>query len=211
MTMFSLLPLYSLVQLTSPLTYSPVLSPVQSGLLPLRSQFVSQTSPQWSRQAVEEPVPFDVLPPQEAVQTQEIRPLSGKLDTIPVFNSNSPELVQTEGILLSTFPPTDKRFPAAHLNFPFQGRFDIFAHHIAKAQTQSQARTVFLGIILNNPGTQFVSVDVLQGASYLTQDAIYVDLPPYVDDPLGRVFSGPGSRTMSDVFKWAFNTDALDQ
>lgn len=43
-------------------------------------------------------------PPQKVVQPQVVRPLPGSLDKIPVFNSNSPELVQTEGILLSTFP-----------------------------------------------------------------------------------------------------------
>jgi hypothetical protein len=31
-----------------------------------------------------------------------------ELDSIRVFNSNSPEVVQTEGILLSTFPPEGK-------------------------------------------------------------------------------------------------------
>src|SRR5690349_18219026 len=67
--------------------------------------------------------------PQEIVQSGEVRPLPGKLDTIPVFNSNSPEWIKTEGILLSTFPPNGKKVPAAHLNFPFQGRFDLFAHH----------------------------------------------------------------------------------
>lgn len=32
------------------------------------------------------------------VDPQEVRPLPGKLDTIPTFNSNSPELVTTEGM-----------------------------------------------------------------------------------------------------------------
>ena len=60
------------------------------------------------------------LPPQEVVQPQIVRPLPGKLDAVPVFNSNSPEQVQTEGILLSTFPSSGKRVKAAHLNFPLQ-------------------------------------------------------------------------------------------
>jgi hypothetical protein len=71
--------------------------------------------------------------PEEVVQLQEVRALSGQLDTVPVFNSNSPEFVLKYGILLSTFPPKGKKLPTAHLNFPFRGRFDIFAHHVAKA------------------------------------------------------------------------------
>lgn len=48
-------------------------------------------------------------PPEEVVQTQEVRALPGQLDTVPTFNSNSPELVLKEGILLSTFPPDGKK------------------------------------------------------------------------------------------------------
>lgn len=147
-------------------------------------------------------VPFDVLPPQEIVQTQDIRPLPGKLDTVSVFNSNSPEVVQAEGILLSTFPQAGKLFPAAHLPYTFQGRFDIFAHHIARANTLHQPRTLYLGILAGNPGDRPVAVDFLQGASYLTSpEALFVNLPPYVEDPLGTVFSGPGSRAVGDVLR----------
>jgi hypothetical protein len=148
------------------------------------------------------------LPPQEPLQRQEVfapqelRPLPGQLDTVPVFNSNSPELVQTEGILLSTFPPEGKAVPAAHLNFPFQGRFDIFSHHIAKAKDASETRTLFQGVLLYNPTYEPVTVDILQGASYLTRpDALFINLPSYVDDPIGRVYAGPGSRTVNDVLR----------
>lgn len=55
-------------------------------------------------------------PPEEIVIPQEIRPLPGRLDSVPVFNSNSPEKVVNEGILLSTFPGTGKKNPSAHLN-----------------------------------------------------------------------------------------------
>ena len=85
---------------------------------------------------------------------QQVRVLPGKLDSLPVFNSNSPEVVQTEGILLSTFPPEGKQVPSAHLNFPFKGRFDIFAHHIAKAKNREETRTLFQGIIIvHNPNS----------------------------------------------------------
>ncbi|HBL11694.1 MAG TPA: hypothetical protein DD379_09840 [Cyanobacteria bacterium UBA11162] len=142
-------------------------------------------------------------PPQvEILQPQEVRTLPGQLDTIPVFNSNSPELVQTEGILLSTFPPDGKANPNAHLNFPFQGRFDIFAHHVAKPPTPEDLRTLYLGIILHNPGLKPVTIDILQAASYLSQpDAPFIELPPFVDNPAGKVYAGPGSRVMSDILR----------
>ena len=134
------------------------------------------------------------------VQPMEVRTLPGKLDTVPTFNSNSPELVTTEGILLSTFPPTGKQVPQAHLNFPFQGRFDIFSHHIARSETQNS--TLYQGIIVYNPGDQPATVEVLQAASYLsTPEAPFIALPDIVENPNGTVYSGPGSRTMNDVLR----------
>ncbi|MGK7873966.1 MAG: DUF3370 domain-containing protein [Xenococcaceae cyanobacterium] len=148
------------------------------------------------------PMPSPALTPQEIVQPQEVRPLPGQLDNIPVFNSNSPELVVKEGILLSTFPPTGKASPAAHLNFPLQGRFDLFAHHVAKASTPEDLRTLYLGVILHNPGQQPLTVNILQGTSYLSQpDAPFIDLPVQVENPEGNVYAGPGSRVMSDILR----------
>ncbi|MFM7364282.1 MAG: DUF3370 domain-containing protein [Cuspidothrix sp.] len=144
-----------------------------------------------------------VTPPSEEIlQTQSVRPLPGTLDAVPVFNSNSPELVLKEGILLSTFPPVGKKVTSAHLDFPFRGRFDIFAHHIAKADPPENLRSLYLGIILHNPGSQPVTVNILQGASYLSQpDAPFKELPSVVANDLGTVFSGPGSRLMSDILR----------
>ena len=136
------------------------------------------------------------------VNPQEIRPLPGKLDTIPTFNSNSPELVETEGILLSTLPPEGKQVPSAHLNYAFNGRFDIFTHHIARAETAAQARPFYQGLILHNKSDKPVTIDVLQAVSYLgTPDAPFKTLPDMVDNANGNVYSGPGSRTMSDVLR----------
>ncbi len=140
--------------------------------------------------------------PQEIVVPQTIRPLPGQLDSVLVFNSNSPELVQQEGILLSTFPPEGMAAPAAHLNVAFDGRFDVFAHHIAKAATPEDLRTLYLGILLHNPGPEVVTVDILQAASYLSQpDAPFIDLPAYVKNDRGGVYAGPGSRAMSDLLR----------
>lgn len=140
--------------------------------------------------------------PRELVQLQDVRPLAGKPDDVPVFNSNSPELILTEGILLSTFPTEGKQFPQAHLNFPFQDRFDIFTHHISKAGNGDATRTLFQGILIHNPGDQPVTIDILEAATYLTRpDAIFINLPSVVENPIGTIFSGPGSRTMDDVLR----------
>lgn len=144
------------------------------------------------------------LPPplEEIVQQQQLRPLPGNLDNVPVFNSNSPEKVLKEGILLSTFPTEGKKFPTAHLNFPFKGRFDIFAHHVAQAPTPEDLRTLYLGIILHNPGNLPVTVNILQGASYLSQpDAPFAELPSYSNNILGDVFAGPGDRVMNNILR----------
>ncbi|MBD2518836.1 DUF3370 domain-containing protein [Nostoc sp. FACHB-973] len=141
-------------------------------------------------------------PPQEVVQSQQVRPLPGKLDRVPTFNSNSPELVLKEGILLSTFPPDKKKVPTAHLNFPFRGRFDIFAHHVAKAEPPENLRSLYLGIILHNPGSESVKVNILQAASYLSQpDAPFIQLPSFSRNPLGKIFAGPGDRVMTDILR----------
>lgn len=148
------------------------------------------------------PAPPSPPPSEEFVRPQEVRPLPGQLDNVLVFNSNSPEVVQKEGILLSTFPTTGKRSPTAHLNVPLQGRFDLFAHHIAKATTPEDLKTLYLGAILHNASTQPVTVDILQAASYLSQpDAPFIELPPQVENPTGSIYAGPGDRAMNDVLR----------
>ena len=141
-------------------------------------------------------------PPQEILQIQSVRALPGRLDVVPVFNSNSPELVLKEGILLSTFPAAGKKVTSAHLNFRLRGQFDIFAHHIAKADPPENLRSLYLGIILHNPGTQPLTINILQGASYLSQpDAPFKELASLIPNDLGTVFAGPGSRVMSDILR----------
>ncbi|KAF3887501.1 MULTISPECIES: DUF3370 domain-containing protein [Nostocales] len=143
--------------------------------------------------------------PEEIVQAGEVRALSGKLDTVPVFNSNSPEWIKTEGILLSTFPANGKKVSAAHLNFPFQGKFDLFAHHYT--HTPKDLQTLYLGVILHNPSPKPVTVDVLQAASYLMQDAPFVTLPSYVENSDGKAYAGPGNRAVADVLRGIRQSD----
>jgi hypothetical protein len=129
-----------------------------------------------------------------------VQPLPGQLNQIPVFNSNSPELVMGEGILLSTFTPENKKFPQAHLNYGFQGRFDIFTHHVAKAVNENDQRTLYLGIIVNNPSNKTVTIDLLQGGSYLSQpDAPFIELPAQVES--SQTYAGPGSRVTGEVLQ----------
>ncbi|MBA3924656.1 MAG: DUF3370 family protein, partial [Nostocaceae cyanobacterium] len=140
--------------------------------------------------------------PQQVLQPQQVRPLTGSVDAVPMFNSNSPEHVQTEGILLSTFPSIGKKIPTAHLNYAFRGRFDVFAHHVAEASSPQDSRTLYVGILLHNPGLKPVTVDVLQAATYLSQpDAPFIALPPQIDNQDGKVFAGPGDRVMNDVLR----------
>ncbi|MGG6293548.1 DUF3370 domain-containing protein [Leptolyngbya sp. AN02str] len=138
----------------------------------------------------------------EVVRSQSVRPLPGDLDTVPVFNSNSPERIGTEGILLSTFPATGKANPSAHLEYAFSGRFDVFAHHVYRADDPADLTSMYVGIVLHNPGSAPIRVDVLEAASYLSQpDAPFITLPGRVENEEGTVFAGPGSRAMSDVLR----------
>lgn len=199
--MLSFLTAFSIAQLNTIPSLPPV--PAQPPITPLPSVKPLPTVPPLEPLPLPENLPLqEVLPSQEIIQPQEIRPLTGKLDDIPVFNSNSPELVMTEGILLSTYPSTGMRVPSAHLNFAFQGRFDLFSHHISKASNPSQTRTLFQGILVYNPSLEPVTVDVIQAATYLTRpDALFIDLPSYVEDPIGTVYAGPGGRVVNDILR----------
>ncbi|MBX9771821.1 MAG: DUF3370 domain-containing protein [Candidatus Obscuribacterales bacterium] len=146
----------------------------------------------------------DEVKPQTVIEVQEIRPLPGKLDKIPVFNSNSPEVITNEGILLSTFPKDGKSFPDAHLNYPLSGRFDIFTHHIANASNASEIKTLYECLLIHNPTKRKITVTILQTASYLSQpDAPFIQLPDYLDNPDGKVFAGPGDRITSELLREA--------
>ena len=137
----------------------------------------------------------------EVIQYHDVRPLPGALDEIPVFNSNSPEVVQQNGILLSTFPKDDMASPDAHLDYAFEGRFDIFAHHIARGLNPNDRRTLFLGVVVYNPADEPVDVEIHQAVSYLSQEAPFIDLPEIKLNDHGTVFAGPGSRTTTDMLR----------
>ncbi len=132
---------------------------------------------------------------------QEVRALPGGLDNVPVFNSNSPELISGDGILLSTFPSRGKSDPSAHLNYTFSGRFDIFSHHVAKGQDDRDTRTVYESILVHNPGDRSVTLSVRDGASYISQESPWNEAVSGVSNLYSNNFSGPGSRVTNDVLR----------
>jgi len=133
---------------------------------------------------------------------QSVRTLPGALNDIVMFNSNSPEVVRGDGILLSTFPPEGKKSPEAHLNYLFQGRFDLFAHHINNTSAlpkEEQDKTLYICALVNNPGTKQAVLEILQGASYLSlPDAPFVNLSEILENPNGDIYAGPGDRVMTE-------------
>src|SRR5687767_8790004 len=72
-----------------------------------------------------------------------VHTLPGTLDSTPIINRNSPDMIKSEAILLSTFPPADKARPEAHQNMSFRGRFDIFTHHIAVEREKGDFTNLF--------------------------------------------------------------------
>lgn len=138
--------------------------------------------------------------PSVIIEYQPILALPGRLNDVPVFNSNSPEVVTEEGILLSTFPRSGKANPYAHLETALEGRFDIFTHHISRPA--GDRKTLYQGLLVSNPTGRMKTLKVLQGLSYLnSEDAPFRELPAFVEDPDGYVFSGPGSRLAGDLLR----------
>jgi hypothetical protein len=145
--------------------------------------------------------PSGAVPELIPVRT-DMRALPGELDKTEVLNSNSPEVVQSPGILVSTLSPEGKAFPKAHLDHSFKGVFDIFFHHISKVELNSTATTLYIGVVLYNPGDAPIVIQALQGASYLSQpDAAFIPLAQSLDNADGDVYSGPGDRVMNDVLR----------
>lgn len=155
--------------------------------------------------AIKQSTPSAVAPtPVQIVVPQVVRKLQGGLNNVAVLNSNSPEVVQTEGVLVSTLPPQDVANSQIHLDYPFNGQFDVFVHHIAKADPSDTQRTLYIGILLKNTTARPINVDVLSAASYLSQpDAPFVELPPMCDNASGSVFAGPGDRVTNEVLRGA--------
>ncbi|NJR51085.1 MAG: DUF3370 domain-containing protein [Leptolyngbyaceae cyanobacterium CSU_1_3] len=153
-------------------------------------------------QSVPAPSPSPIAKPsiRETPQPGEVRPLLGQLDRVPLVNSNSPEWIKQSGILLSTFPPANKATPAAHLNYPLKGEFNLFAHHFTHDPKDRQ--TLYIGVLVYNPGNQPVAIAIPAAASYrLEPDAPFQSKPPMLDNAKGQVFSGPGIRAVDTILR----------
>ncbi len=131
-----------------------------------------------------------------------IYPLSGSLNQNPVFNSNSPEVVKSEGILLSTFPSVDKANPPAHLNRSFKGKFDIFTHHIAVERAEKDLTTLYQGILLYNPSDKPIKIKVISSATYNSQpDAPFKKMNDLIENDDALNYAGPGDRISQDIIR----------
>jgi len=159
-------------------------------------QLTPDAKPTESTPPETKPLETKPVEPEKVFLPRDIRPLPGGLDSIPMFNSNNPEIVLSEGILLSTFPSADG---PAHLNYTFDGRFDVFAHHIADGKKSGHLEDLNLGLIVGNFGEKPVTVRVLNAASYSTRpDSPFIAVDPLVKNDEGKIFSGPGDR-VTDV------------
>ncbi|BAU11079.1 hypothetical protein LEP3755_15720 [Leptolyngbya sp. NIES-3755] len=169
------------------------------GFIPLYTTF-SETIAASVAQSVPTPSASPSPQPREILQPGEVRPLPGQLDRVPLVNSNTPEWIKQSGILLSTFPPQNKATPTAHLNYPLTGAFNLFAHHYTHDPKDRQ--TLYIGVLVHNPGTKPVSITIPAAASYrLEPDAPFQSKPPLLDNAKGQVFSGPGIRAVDTVLR----------
>jgi hypothetical protein len=150
------------------------------------------------------------LPPR--LRPRAVEALPGGLDATPVLNDNNPELIVAPGILLSTFagggrlgaiPLAD---PAAHLNAPLTGTFDLFSHHVYAGKPETLASTLWLAVVAAPRGERPVQLRLLAGATALSQavdgkepQAPFLPLPPLMPQGLTPVWSGPGSRVATEL------------
>ena len=147
--------------------------------------------------------------PQEQGISFEIRALSGKLDALPLFNSNMPEVVPGQDgspkVLLSTLEAGGAEFPDAHLSYRFKGKFGVFIHHINK-QDQSPPKLLRLSLYAKNESAKQAHIKLLKRSTYLSQpDAPFVkDIPDLEilgesgDCQIKARYAGPGDRLSYD-------------
>ena len=81
------------------------------------------------------------------VRQQTVRPLPGGLDAVLMVNDNNPELIASDGILLSTFPAGgDASLPVA-----LNGRFDLFSHHVYAGDAEASPESTLWFALLAAP------------------------------------------------------------
>ena len=134
---------------------------------------------------------------------QSVRPLPGALDSVLMVNDNNPELIQNDGILISTFPDGD----AASVPVVLNGRFDLFSHHVYAGDAEgSPTSTLWLAVLAAPLGDAPVTLQLLSGSTSLSQatepgqtQAPFLPLPSLMQETTEVVAAGPGSRVAGDL------------
>ena len=103
---------------------------------------------------------------------QRVLPLPGHLDAVPMVNDNNPELIEQDGILLSTFSGTSQD---SSIDVTLNGRFDLFSHHVYAGNDDSLESTLWLALH-GTPGQH----------------------PRHTDADRGQYRTVPGNRTGAD-------------
>lgn len=162
------------------------------------------------------PLPVPVTPPVNVpapapltwLRPQEVRPLDGGLDAVPLLNDNNPELIRSPGVLLSTFPASGRRHPEAHLDRGVSGRFDLFSHHVVKGLPDRPQATLWLGVLAGSRQAAPVTLRLLSGSTALSQSgdpgqpsAPFLPLPSLMPQQDAMIFSGPGSRVAAELLE----------
>ena len=133
---------------------------------------------------------------------QRVLPLPGQLDAVLMVNDNNPELIEQEGILLSTFETGGD----ASINVTLSGRFDLFSHHVYAGNDDSLESTLWLALLMAPQGDEPVEVTLLEGSTSLSQAtqkgqtaSPFLPLPALMRETTVIVAAGPGSRVAGDL------------
>ncbi len=134
---------------------------------------------------------------------QSVRSLPGALDSVLMVNDNNPELIQDDGILISTFPDGD----AASVPVVLSGRFDLFSHHVYAGDADASPKsTLWLAVLAAPLADAPVTLQLLSGSTSLSQatepdqtQAPFLPLPSLMRETTEVVAAGPGSRVAGDL------------
>ena len=160
-------------------------------------------------------VPTKPQPAPTVLRRQRVAPLPGGLDQVLLLNDNNPELIRSEGILLSGFDPArgwngrPLAVRAAHLNVPLNGGFDLFSHHVFAGKPESLDSTLWLAVVGAPRGPAAVKLRLRSGSTALSQAtaagqsaAPFLPLPTLMrQESTQPVWSGPGSRVATELLQ----------
>jgi hypothetical protein len=148
--------------------------------------------------------------PTSVLRPRTVAPLPGGLDGVPVVNDNNPELIRSQGILLSTFAGSGRANPSAHLDHPLNGRFDLFSHHVYAGRPETLDSTMWLALVGRPRGDRPVRLQLLAGSTALSQSpdgrepaAPFLPLPTLMPQGASTspAWSGPGSRVATELLQ----------